>query len=897
MEIPQHFFLWAKTNKGESSIIHPLIYHMVDVGECILALWNNALSQQTRSLFSNILKLNQTQAGQLLAFWGSLHDLGKAAPGFQRKYSTVIPLLKQAGLIFPPPIPNQASHGEVTAWALSGLLAKHLGYDPFVARKIARSVGGHHGTWPSIRALQALERQPADTGDDTWEKARESILNELNNVFQPPVFFNFPEDQKEENAFLTLLSGFVSLSDWIGSIFTYFLYEPEYLHLITYAARSQQIATLAIFQLGWTGWRSDGKSKPFTEMFPGYLPRDTQQAVFDVVKNLHQPALLILEAPTGSGKTETALYLAETWLQNNLGQGIYIAMPTQATSNQMFDRVHSFLTNCYPDAIINYHLVHGSALISEKDKLFTPIDINDEGSQPQEGGVRAQGWFLPRKRTLLAPFGVGTVDQTLMSVLQGRHFFVRLFGLGQKIVVFDEVHAYDTYMSRLFEHLLAWLRSIGTSVILLTATLPEKTRSRLAAAWLGKKDINLPQRDYPRLTIASDGMIDTVALPPANLVVIKLDWIESDPIRIAEHVAKKLEDGGCAAIICNRVIRAQDIYKAIKTHQIVEDEYLFLFHARYPFAWRNEIEKKVLGQFSKNGLRPQKAIVVATQVIEQSLDLDFDYMLTDLAPVDLLIQRAGRLHRHTVNAKKRPAKLANPEITISMPKIIERIPDFGADEFVYDRAVLLSTWMALQGKTHLRFPEEISSLIETVYSETIPPSDPDYEKALHVAMEKAKKEHSREVSEALRRIIPSVDDEELLTTPLLGLEEDDPGIHATFRALTRLSDPSVSLVCLHQFEGKTYLEPHGRGDMVDLEIDPDRNLTRRLLEHTVTIQHWEVLKYFTNRAYPITWKNNGSLRFHRPVVFDETGVYRLEGTSYFLYLSKETGLEIRKETA
>ncbi len=896
MEPPKYFYLWAKTDQEGSEKIHPLIYHLIDVGECTLALWDYALSEQTRRTFADFLNLDIKATGRILAFWASLHDLGKAGPGFQRKYPPAVSVLKDIGFIFPEATPKPAPHGQVSAWALERLLPDEPGHSPDIAKKIGRAVGGHHGSWPSLIELQSLDRQIADKGDETWNSARVELIKVVRGVFSPPAAFQFPGDPQEENTLLALFSGLVSVADWIGSMSEYFTFEPSFFEPEEYARHSMKLAEDALCHLGWIGWQSDGQLQSFTQMFP-FPPRDVQQAVFNVAENLEQPALLVLEAPTGSGKTETALYLADTWLQTNRGRGIYVAMPTQATSNQMFDRVKRFLSSRYPDEVINYHLVHGGALLAEKDHEPESKDVADDESAPRAGSIRAQGWFLPRKRTLLAPFGVGTVDQALMSVLQTRHFFVRLFGLGQKVLVFDEVHAYDTYMSTLLERLLAWLRTIGTSVILLSATLPENTRQRLAAAWLGKKQVELPSANYPRLTLVTGQQVRVAPLPQPAPGTLNLAWIDAEVTGLTDELAGRLKAGGCAAVICNRVTRAQEVYEAVKKAGIVEPENLILFHARFPFDWREEIEKRVLDKFTKGGRRPHKAVVVATQVIEQSLDLDFDYMISDLAPIDLLLQRAGRLHRHSENDADRPALLKNPVMVIIRPEEIDGLPKFGRDEYVYEYAVLLRTWLALNGKHGLTLPQEISGLIESVYGAKTMPGDSVMAGAVEKAEEKAQRDSVKEIVEAKKRLIPAPNDEELMSGRNEGLEEEDPKVHETFRALTRYADPGVSLVCLHKAGGGQVLEPGGKGEKVELQNAPDRRQTRELLRRVVTVQHRDVVNYFMNRGEHPAWKETAALRYHYPVVFDEHGQFHLEGTSLTLVLDRETGLEIRKESA
>lgn len=909
---PKYFYLWAKAEKNQTPDVHLLIYHLLDVGACAQTLWNRALSAQTRRTLAGWLGLNEEAAGREIAFWAALHDLGKAAPGFQHKYKQRIPVLQSAGFTFPPDRDMNANpppHGILSAWALTDLLASETGLNPRMAARVAAALGGHHGVWPTPDRLQSPALQPSDKGDDTWNSARKQIFAALKEIYLPPDAVNIPKDPEAKHAFLTLLSGLVSVADWIGSMEKHFPFQDEYMPPAEYAQKhAAPQAETALKELGWIGWQAEGALKSFDALFPKTPnPNEIQRAVLKHAPQTALPALLILEAPTGIGKTEAALALADVWLQRERGSGLYIAMPTQATSNQMYGRVIAFLRSRYPEQAINAHLVHGGALLAEEQP--TPAGIaQDEASA--ERGVKAESWFLPRKRTLLAPFGVGTVDQALMSVLQTRHFFVRLFGLGQKVVVFDEIHAYDTYMSELFQRLLHWLRTMGTSAILLSATLPEKTRRDLVTAWLGNnndEEAALPPAEYPRLTLVSSGEVVSAPLPAPTSRRLRLDWVESSPEQIAAHLTEKLRDGGCAAVLCNRVQRAQDIYQALQDAHLVEAEDLILFHARFPFQWRDEIEKKVLDKFGKdkdhpnqsNPRRPRRAVVVATQVIEQSLDLDFDYMISDLAPVDLLLQRAGRLQRHAQNDDGRPAVFSEPAISIARPAEKGGLPNFGRDIWVYDEVTLLRTWLTLQDRRQIALPQETVALIEQVYS--LKPEEeqfePIYQAALRAAAEKARLDDDRDVHNAALRLIRQPNYEGLMTDHNDELEEDDPRAGRAFRALTRQGEPSVSLICLYDTPQGIALEADGSGAPLDLAKRPNLTLARELLRRAVSVQRKDVVHYIvTHDTRASEWKKSAAVRDHFPILFDACGEYHPEGADFTLKLSRELGLQVLKNS-
>jgi len=905
-DMKSYSYLWAKADKKDSSKVHRLAYHLIDVGQVALGMWNKSIDAETKRQFCKWLSCDEETAGRTLAFLISLHDLGKASPTFQVKYKPIINEILKTGFWLPKnTLPQSSPHGVVSTWALKLLLPEMLKISKDDAGHIAHALGGHHGSWPIPAQMLQVNSSDKGSDDPSWDIARQELVQAMKDIFNPALEFSLPQDQQELNVMLTLFSGFTSVADWIGSMTEHFPYEKNtnlpLNGLDGYVARSAKAAETALTQLGWFGWQADGKTLSFSEMFP-FKMNSVQEKVVEEAGKISQPALLILESPTGSGKTEAALYVADTWLQSQRGHGMYIAMPTQATSNQMYQRTKDFLVKRYADQkTVNLHLVHGGALL--EDSKADAEAVYDEDRNDSQGAVRAETWFLPRKRTLLAPFGVGTVDQALMSVLQTRHFFVRMFGLQNKVVIFDEVHAYDTYMSELFKRLLMWLRQIGVSVILLSATLPEKTRRELTAAYLGEKKVEVPPVEYPRLTIASKDGVQSIHFESPSSRTVQLEWSDIDAKTIVEKLRSALQNGGCAAVICNRVQRAQDLYNEIKLAGLVPEEDLTLFHARFPFQWRKEIEDKVLGLFGKNKddaskpnpLRPTKAIVVATQVIEQSLDLDFDYMISDLAPIDLLIQRAGRLHRHDQNDVVRPKNLKKPSLLIASPQT-DDIPEFGSDEYIYDRSVMLKTWLTLKDSTEMNLPAQTTALIEAVYGEDFEINDEALQKEMEDAIEKAEKKERKAIYEAAKQLITTPSDEDLLLQRNNNLDEDDPTVNAAFRAMTRLTQPSISLICLHRVNGNLYLDPANTTHPLDTTIKPDKDVIKELLKHSVNLQHRTIVDYFSNKKPEIDWKEVAALKYSKPIIFEDGKcTLEVEGTKYTLVLDRQTGLEIQKE--
>jgi CRISPR-associated endonuclease/helicase Cas3 len=895
--LPLYQQLWAKVHK-KTGEIHPLFCHMIDVGQVARVIWREVLTSSFRAHIAEALELEEPEAERLIVFWVSLHDLGKASPGFQRKYEMAETELKKAGLPFQRIFSRERFyHGTASADLLPALLTEKTDLPRRWARGISRAVGGHHGGWPIAEELQALKSY--HLGAEEWDQVREELIDVLMDIFSPPSIENAHVPRKIRNTLFTLLSGLTSVADWIGSMETYFPFTAPPIDIDRYAERAKRQAYEALAALNWLEWQPPQQARTFCELFEVDSPRPMQSEVVELAERLDQPALVIIEAPTGIGKTEAALYLADHWARVLCQHGMYVAMPTMATSNQMHDRVNEMLTRRYPDMIITPLLVHSQARWTQ---MCPPQDINiaDEEIEDTAQAIEAMSWFLPSKRSLLAPFGVGTVDQTFLSVLQTRHFFVRLFGLSHKTLIFDEVHAYDTYMSTLFQRLLGWLRAVDTSVVILSATLPAQTREELVRAYVGD-DIEVPPAPYPAVTWAMNDRIGVIGMPEGNKPesserTVALNWLDRDPMMLAERLQEALSEGGCAAVICNTVRRSQEVYRVLRENKIVADENLILFHARFPFGWRKKIEARVLNQFGKRGSRPSKAIVVATQVIEQSLDLDFDLMISDLAPVDLLIQRAGRLHRHA--GRERPNPLSEPRFWITHPDIKNGTLDFGNDKWVYEPYVLLRSYLALQGRAQWELPIETRDLIEAVYGPDEPAAG-DFAYLLPEARHKMRSRNTKEGDIARQKLVLQPGSERLLKQSNAGLQEGAPEIHQAFQALTRLGQPSVSVVCLHQIDGRLNTEPDGSGAWIKLSYRPDAVTTQALVDATVTISHRELRSYLINthdKTSPSGWRRHSLLKNYYVLEFHQNRC-SIEEIGYTSTLNPAMGLDITKEAA
>lgn len=884
--------LWAKLGANDNADWHPLVCHCLDTAAVISALWNQGLPGGTKRRMALALgEPDLTVAGLLISFWGSLHDLGKASPGFQMLSRAHQTRLEAQGFRFARA--RHIPHGIVTAITASDLLqGPHA--QPGVADALARALGGHHGHMPAGAELSQSGRA---IGTGRWDEARRELCQTMHRLLCADLPTIPPGLSPRDHPFYLSLAGLVCVADWIASSQDHFPYCPDPSDLDAYLTVAGRRAQEVLSQIGWLDWAGTGEALSLENLLSGEAPRPMQAEVAKIASGLDAPGLVLVEAPMGEGKTEAALLLVDHWGRTLQQRGCYLGLPTQATANAMFDRfADGYLKQRYPDGPAPLARLHGNAVLVAKRQLLAGINEVHDSDVGAAASIQPHEWFSYRKRGLLGPFGVGTADQALMGGLRARHSFVRLFGLADKTLVFDEVHAFDTYTSTIIDRLLQWAASLGCSVVLLSATLPRCRRAALLRAY-GGEELVVPDASYPRVTWVTRGEAHSVHCPAAHRRRITLKWVPSDLAETARLLADRVRTGGCAAWVCNTVGRAQEAYRLLRN--LLEgcgDVELGLLHARMPFAERDRRERKAIGQFGKDrSHRPPASILVATQVIEQSLDLDFDLMVTDTAPVDLILQRSGRLHRHYLPS--RPAGLDEPTLWLVGPEIAPNgMPDFGTSGSIYGSYLLLRTWALLRHRVEIILPDDVEHIIEAVYGEGSDLVEGPLARAMNEAeQEEAQRRQSLEVR--AKQVLlhrPDIDEDFASLTQRMELrDEEDPGLHQAFRAMTRYSDvPSVTIVCLHRIGGNLCVKQDGESVPVDMnKLDDDATLVA-LLDQSVSISGWRVHQHFTkhdDRSPP--WKRNSLLRHTYPAVFDENGVCRCE--DFTIYYDGALGIVLR----
>jgi len=878
---------WGKGRPSGACPAHPVLCHMLDVAAVAALLLTRFAPAALRKRLLGLHPAGHDEALPLLLFVVASHDLGKFTPAFQAMLPWAKTLLPARG--FDLAAPDDARHHGDAGLPFARDALRGLGLSRSAATALARAVTAHHGEFPTDKQLNQKPFSTQECGQKPrWQQARDGAIAELRTFFKVASVSTVHID----HPWIMELAGLTAVADWIGSMDEVFVYEPPQPSLAAYWPRALDRAAQALDRVGMRG-NAPPKAQNFAQLFPKFSPWPLHQLADTLATNLDAPALIVVEAPMGEGKTEAALLLAHAAAARLGQQGLYIGLPTKATANQMFGRVLGFLQRTYPDTPSNLILAHGDASL---DARFRGIKAVYDPNSTTASGVRAEGWFVSKKRTLLADFAVGTIDQALLGVMRTQHGFVRLYGLAGKTVVLDEVHAYDTYTSTLLDRLVEWLASLGATVLLLSATLPSARRDALLKAYRvgcnAEPAPPTPPAPYPRVTVASaTTAMATPFKPRGKPVVVALERAPEDPVLLAETIAAAVKEGGCIGWICNTVDRAQTAYTALRA--LIPDVPLLLIHARMipeERAAREKLLESWLGPEDDTRTRPLRCVVIGTQVLEQSLDVDFDLLVTDLAPVDLVLQRAGRLHRHRRNNRS-PAH-PTPRLVLVHPEGGYATVDVRSVAMVYAEVLVRETLRVLEGRQSLTLPDDIEPLVEAVYHSGIPVEDdvlygPHIE---HFGAAIVKKQN------AGNRLIPRPHHpDDIFGDLAVSLDDDEnPALHKLLRAVTRDGEESVQVVCLVARPDGLYVSETDTTPF-DLNAPPDFVLASRLARRTINISHASVVRHLLHdpSALPKAWGESALLRYRRAVPFTHgvavVGDFRLT-------LDPDLGLTLKKSS-
>jgi CRISPR-associated endonuclease/helicase Cas3 len=920
--------LWAKKDdsQGKEAWL-PLIQHLKDTGRVCGFLWDHWLCDGQKRIISGGEDFDLGR--QIVIFLGAAHDLGKATPVFQTKSSRfhrgdldleLLERLERAG-----------ARGISDFRSANVKLSPHnVAGETLLCRfderfrqpqDISSIVGGHHGRPVSEEMLNKQLTicrmnyfQAEREGDPLWELWEHSQRKILSWALAQAGFSASSEIPVLSVPAQVQALGLLTMADWIAS-------NTDYFPLIS-ALEDTVADNRARFEEGMNRWFKTAGWEPenlcaepeaFRHRF-GFDPRSVQQIFLDSIEACEQPGLFILEAPMGMGKTEAALMGAEQLAYQTDRKGVFFGLPTQATSNGIFPRIEQWLSSISDDSGSGneLRLIHGKANLNpDYNELISVSHIADD-ADTNEAFVVNQ-WFSGKKTAILDDFVVGTVDQFLLAALKQKHLALRQLAFAKKVIIIDEVHAYDAYMSQYLQEALTWMASCHVPVILLSATLSADSRYLLTKAYLKglgvrSKEMTVeeePLKDYlssdayPLITYTDGLSPRQVRDFPANQEKrISIERIRDDEIETV--IDEVFAEGGNVGIIVNTVKRAQELAQQLAGRY--GEDMVELLHSSFLATERvrKEVELlRLLGKGDEN-LRPDRHIVVGTQVIEQSLDIDFDLMISELAPIDLLIQRLGRLHRHQ---RKRPAGCQEPRLCLLGCSDDLEFQD--GSEAVYGGYLLARSQYYL--KDAISLPGDISPLVQAVYGNQEPDLEPETAEKYHEYQKEADEriEEKRKRAKTYRLQDPYLKKDRIDKLTLHGWldhpteDTSDEGGNSQVRD----ADECIEIIALRQLE-------HGYGtlfgDLAGQDISgriQESKIGMELAGETLRLPRPLCMPYRIEKTIReleniylqnfSSWDASAWLRGSLGILFDEDMNCRING--YLLHYDRKYGLSYQKE--
>ncbi|MBT9549144.1 MAG: CRISPR-associated helicase Cas3' [Candidatus Sericytochromatia bacterium] len=731
----------AKPKDDNSPTYHLLIYHCLDV--TAVAFTFLKMNPQILKKFSQQTKIHENDLLWLICFFVAIHDLGKFSNRFQGQRPELFELLQGDTSVLPYNLRHDSMGfvawiDFVCEWLTEGewlTIEFHLPSKKNKWREIwsvwASAVTGHHGE-PPVANHDYVYFNQRDV-----QSLKEFVLLACNLFLSPiqkPLFLNNPKDSlKLFKNFSWSLSGFCTLCDWLGSNQEIFHYKTEEILAESYWEKvALPKAEQALFESGVL-IPTIAKNLTLCDLFPKISEPTPLQKLLNEIELPDGPQLFFLEEITGSGKTEAAWLLAYRLMQANLAFGAYLGLPTMATANQAYRRISQayrkfFVQN---DVIPTLILAHSARTLIKEFKNSigaenSPRDI-DYATNEMSASQYCSAWLADKsKASLLATIGIGTLDQALLAILRNKYQALRLFGLYGKVLIVDEVHAYDTYMTETLCALLTSLASQGGSAILLSATMPNKLKQKLAKAFSDGTDYKYTLEEvksFPLITHVSSEQNPPQAIASRfSEREVQLKFIHKD-YQIMDYILSQAKNGACVCWIRNTVADALKAYEQLAQNHPISQ--IRLFHARFAMGDRQRIEDGVEQIFGVNSTDEKRKgqILIATQVVEQSLDLDFDCLITDLCPIELLIQRAGRLQRHQRDNRPACVKIP-PEMLIYSPPFIDN-PSSDWFEKIFPGGAKVypahgQLWLAMkilrdQEMNKMVVPQRARDMVEAVY--------------------------------------------------------------------------------------------------------------------------------------------------------------------------------------
>lgn len=721
-------FFWAKKvdKDGEFRWLS-LHQHSLDTMEIAALLYEHWLSEgQKEIIIKGISIKNEDIIKNLVKFLALVHDIGKITPAFQVKKSgsaelddILLEKLEKGGFVGIKSlclVSSNKSHHSIASQVILEMKG--------VKSDISTIVGSHHGKPPEsvieirdqIEAYKSNYFQFENESNEIHKKWRSEQERFFIFALSKAGFKDVEELPSLEKTVQIILTGLIIVADWIAS-------NENFFPLINVDQNESSIDQDARYKTAWLKWfktymwTSEGVDNielHYKKRY-GFDPSNVQIKLAKAIDDANSPGIFILEAPMGVGKTEASLTAVEQLAEKTGRSGMFFGLPTQATSNSMFTRIKDWLEKLSEkdSELKSIRLLHGKAALNDDfSSISKNIDLDGDG------GVIINAWFSGKKIGVLDDFVVGTIDHFLLMALKQKHLFLRHLGISKKVIVIDEVHAYDLYMSQYLYRAIWWLGKYKVPVVILSATLPFERRIKMVKEYMKgagfeKSEMNLSEIHedkfiYPIITFSDGNSIKQIRDLDEKREDKKIIVERIEDEDVVEVLKENLFGGGIAGIILNTVSRVQQMAEKLSLE--FGSENIEIIHSAFLATDRVEKENKIINWIGKNVKRPKLKIIIGTQVLEQSLDIDFDLLITDLSPMDLIIQRIGRLHRHKII---RPKLLEKPRVYILGTS--ENFDFEKGSSFIYGDFHLIRTQYYLP--QNIEIPKDISILVQKVYDD------------------------------------------------------------------------------------------------------------------------------------------------------------------------------------
>ena len=762
--------LYAKPSKK-------LLNHLLEAGAVAEALLRNGRGYVGAQTMVQRFDISMEELISSICFLCALHDIGKAHPGFQKHLAqrcgedvcdSVLSLMLR-GMIVPED--ETIRHERYSSEIIYNYFT-NCGMNKDAAKDYTTIISYHHqGKGKGQNFCDRVERYRS--GDDRWREWNSVQLNIISEVekhwrFSPQMLEIVEENGINGLAYM-ILSVMVT-ADWIVSGAQWNRYLGIGIKLKD-AARDfveqnmlSYIPIKKVFEgIGW----NDAFSFPMNTL---------QKTISEV--DCDYTDLTLIEYPCGYGKTEAALLAALKFGNNK--SGIYVAAPTMATAKGLAKRCQNLANK-----------VGLNITIPELDSsmIWSCDDMNK---------ISKELWTSRTRHQFLYPFAVGTVDQAIKSIISYRYSCIGMLGLSDKVLIIDEVHAYDSYMRTELKDLIRWCRFLKVPVILLSATLPTNTKTEFFRAAGYNENSERIETAYPMISMIKDKKLVQIS-PECNGHIMPVSCIKSNNLEQIMYEQAVRTTEGCMALIVPTIDEAFSLYHRLQNN--ITDCEVMIFHGRDTVAGKTRKTDKLLQMLGKErNNRPKKMIVVATSIIEQSLDVDFDYMITALAPIDLLIQRIGRVWRHDDLGTIREHKRIDNPFVVVIPE------EYGKLEFLYNKTILNDTERIIQSVMQIDTVADIRGLIDNVYGEKLFPKDARSQtEAGRIILDTPFREtitilaDEEEIYRKFDRVAPSTREETYPTVQIAILEELKESY--TYEEIQRIMQENVISVGETRIEG------------------------------------------------------------------------------------------------